>query len=60
MDTTTGVQSLDKGVGFSHISTTHGKGMNPSVLSPTMEEIELFNLLMETSLGEGKLNIQTC
>ena len=49
---------------ISHCTNTHGKGMNPIILLPAMGKIvgqtRFFSLGEATSLGEGKLWIQTC
>ena len=49
---------------ISHSTNTLGKGMNPIILPPTMGKIvrqtRFFSLGEATSLGEGKLWIQTC
>ena len=50
--------------GISHSTNTLGKGMNPIILPPAMGKIvgqtRFFSLGEATSLGEGKLWIQTC
>ena len=49
---------------ISHSTNTLGKGMNPIILPPAMGKIvgqtRFFSLGEATSLGEGKLWIQTC
>ena len=57
MDSATRVQILDEADSISHSTNTIGKGMNPIILPPAME---VFSLSEATSLGEGKLWIQTC
>ena len=63
MDLTNWVQFLHKGVCISFCTRTLGKGMNSSLLPTSYEWIVgqtwLFSLGMTTSLGEGKLWIQT-
>ena len=45
-------------------TNTLGKGINPIILPPAMDKIvgqtRFFSLGEATSLGEGKLLIQTC
>ena len=64
MDTTARVQILDETNCVSHSTNTLGKGMNPTILPPAMGKIvgqtRFFSLGETTSLGEGKLWIQTC
>ena len=64
MDTVTQVQILDETDCISHSINTLGKGMNPIILLPGMGKIVgqtgFFSLGEATSLGEGKLWIQTC
>ena len=64
MDTATRVQILDENDCISHNTNTLGKGMNPIILPPAMDKIvgqtDFFSLGEATSLGEGKLWIQTC
>ena len=64
MNTTTRVQILDETDCISHSTNTLGKGMNPIILPPTTGKIvgrtRFFSLGEATSLGEGKLWIQTC
>ena len=64
MDTTTQVQILDETGCISHSTNTLGKGMNPIILPLAMSKIVgqtgFFSLGKATSLGEGKLWIQTC
>ena len=64
MDMATRVQIPDKAVCVSHNANTLGKGMSPTLFSQAMlkmiRQIGLFNLGRATSLGEGKLWIQTC
>ena len=55
METETGVQIIDEVVCISHSPNAFGKGMNPTIFQPTMNQTELG---MATSLGEGKLWIQ--
>ena len=59
-----GVQILDEIDYISHSTNTLGKGMNPNILPPAMGKIagntRFFSLGEMTSLGEGKLWIQTC
>ena len=49
---------------FQHCTNTLGKGMNPIILPPAMDKIvghtRFFSLCEATSIGEGKLWIQTC
>ena len=46
--------------GMSRSTNTLGKGMNPAILPPAIvEQTRLFTLHMATSLGEGKLWIQS-
>ena len=59
MDTVTRVQILDEPVYISYSNSTLGKGINPA-FGQIAEQTELFNIGMATSLGEGKLWIQTC
>ena len=63
MDTVTWVQILDETDCISHSTNTLGKGMNPIILPPVMGKIvgqtRFFSLGEATSLGEGKLWIQT-
>ena len=51
-------------IAFSHSTNTLGKGMNPIILPPAMDEIvgqtRFFSFGEATSLGEGKLWIQIC
>ena len=62
MDMATHFQILDEAVCISHISNTNGEWIQ--LFSPAMGEMvgqtEIFSLGMLTSLGEGKLCIQTC
>ena len=55
---------LDETDCISHSTNTLGKGMNPIILPPAMGKIVgqtgFFSLDKATSLGEGKLRIQTC
>ena len=64
MNTAIQVQTLDEAVCISLSTNTLGKGMNPTILPPAMGkiigQIGLFSFGMATSLGEGKLWIQTC
>ena len=64
MDTATRVQILDENDCFSHSTNIFGKSMNPIILPPAMGKIVgqtgFFSLVEATSLGEGKLWIQTC
>ena len=64
MDTATRVQILDDTDCISHSTNAIGKGMNPIILPPAMGKIvgqtRFFSLGEATSLGEGKLWIQTC
>ena len=64
MDTATQVQFLDETDCISHSTNTLGKGMNPIILPPamgkTVGQTGFFSLGEATSLGEGKLWIQTC
>ena len=64
MDMATQVQILDETDCISHSTNTLGKGMNPIILPPAMGKIvgqtRFFSLGEATSLGEGKLWIQTC
>ena len=64
MKTVIWVQILDEEVYISHSANAFGKGTNPTILPPAMSKIvgqtRLFSLGMATSLGEGKLWIQTC
>ena len=62
MDTATQVQILDEADGISHCTSTLGKGMNSIILPPAMivGQTGFFSLGEATSLGEGKLWIQTC
>ena len=59
MDTAMRVQIKDEFVCISHSAVILGKGMNPTILSPTIgkiaEQTGFFKLGMATSLGEGKL-----
>ena len=63
MDSATQVQILNKAVCISHNGHTLEKGIFPSILLPVVDKIvgqhRLFYLDMATSLGEGKLLIQT-
>ena len=63
MDTATRVQILDETDCILHRTNTLGKGMNPIILPPAMDKIvgqtRFFSLGEATSLGEGKLWIQT-
>ena len=53
--------NLDETDCISHSTNTQGKGMNPIILPPAMGgQTEFFSLGEATSLGEGKLWIQTC
>ena len=62
MDTATRVQILDYTVCISHSADISGKGMNPTILLPSMGKIvghsDLFSLGMATDL-EAKLLNQT-
>ena len=64
MDTTTRFKILYETDCISHSTNTIGKGMTPIILPPAMGKIvgqTMFCRLGEaTSLGEGKLWIQTC
>ena len=64
MDIVTQVQILDKADCISNCTNTLGKGVNPTILSPTMDKIvgqtSFFNLGIAISLGEGKHWYQTC
>ena len=64
MDTATRVQILDETDCISHSTNTLGKGMNPIILPSAMGKMVgqtgFFSLGEATSLGEGKLSIQTC
>ena len=64
MDTATRVQIPDEIDYISHSTNTLGKGMNPIILPPVMGKIvaqtRFLSLGEATSLGEGKLRIQTC
>ena len=53
------VQILDETDCISHNTNTLGKGMNPIIL-PLVGQTRFFSLGEATSLGEGKLWIQTC
>ena len=63
MDLATRVQILDEAVCISHSANILEKGMNPTILPPSMGNIVgqtgLFSLGMATGLGEGKHWIQT-
>ena len=59
MDTAIRVQILDETDCISHSTNTLGKGMNPIILPP-VGQTRFFSLGEATSLGEGKLRIQTC
>ena len=57
------VQILDKAICIWHSTNTLGKGINPTILYPAVSKIGqtgIFSLGMTTSLGKGKLWIQTC
>ena len=61
MDTATRVQILDENDCISNCTNTLGRGMNP-VIQPSSKIVghtRFFNLGEATSLGEGKLWIQT-
>ena len=62
MDTATRVRILDKTDGISHNTNTLGKGMNPNILPQAMGKYygRLCSSALVSSLGEGKLRIQTC
>ena len=60
MDTATRVQILAQTDFISHCINTLGKGMNPIILPPVVGQTRFFSLGEATSLGEGKLWIQTC
>ena len=64
MDTATRVQILDETDCISRCTNTLWKGVNPIILLPAMGKIvgqtRFFSLGKATSLGEGKLWIQTC
>ena len=64
MDTAARVKILDETDSISHGTNTLGKSMNPIILHPAMGKIGgqtgFFSLGEATSLGEGKLWIQTC
>ena len=64
MDTATRVQILDGTDCISHSTNTLGKGINPIIPPPAMGKIvgqsRFFSCGEATSLGEGKLCIQTC
>ena len=53
------VQTQDEAVCISHGTITLGKGIHPTILPPVMgkivEQTGFFNLVMVTSLREGKL-----
>ena len=57
----TQVQILDETDFISHCTNTLEKGMNPIILRPAIVgQTDFFSLGEATSLGEGKLWIQTC
>ena len=62
MDTVIRVQILDEPVSISHSANTVGKGMNLTILPPSMVRIvgqtELFNLGTATGIGEGQFWIK--
>ena len=64
MDPTTRVQILDETDCISYYTNTLGKGINPIILPPAtgkiVGETRFFSFGEATSLGEGKLWIQTC
>ena len=64
MDTATRVKILDETDCISHCTNSLGKGVNPIILPPATGKIvgqtRFFSLGEATSLGEGKLGIQTC
>ena len=53
---------MNEGVTISSSPNTLGKVMNPAIPPQAMNKIvgqtKLFNLVMATSLGKGKLNIK--
>ena len=57
------VQTLDEAVYILHRANTFGKGMSPTIIHPAIGVNSradwLSNFGMVTSLGEGKLWIQT-
>ena len=59
MDTATQVQILDEAFFISDGANTLEKGINSTILLPAMgkiiRQIGLFNLVIATGLGEGKL-----
>ena len=63
MDTVTRVWIQDKVVCISHSAKILGKGMNPTILSPSLnivEQLGVFNHGTATGLGKGKQWIETC
>ena len=64
MNTTRRFQILDETDSISHSTNTLGKGMNPIIhplaMGRFVGQTGFFSLGEATSLGEGKLWIQTC